>query len=78
MAPVYEDGSDLALLWLWLWPAATALIQCLAWEPPYASGVALKKKKKKKKRGKKEINMQKMFENSPSILILNNRLIINP
>ena len=28
---------------------ATALIGPLAWEPPYASGVALKKKKKKKK-----------------------------
>ena len=26
-------------------PAATAPIRPLAWEPPYASGVALKKKK---------------------------------
>ena len=25
------------------WPAATALIQLLAWELPYATGVALKK-----------------------------------
>ena len=31
------------------WPAAIALIQPLAWEGPYASGVALKRKKKKKK-----------------------------
>ena len=41
-------GSDLALLWLWRWPAAVAPIQLLAWEPPYAVGAALKKKQKKK------------------------------
>ena len=39
-------GSDLVLLWLWLWPAAAAPIGPLAWELPYAMGVALKKKKK--------------------------------
>ena len=38
---------DLALLWLWCKPAAAAPIQPLAWELPYATGVALKKKKKK-------------------------------
>ena len=37
--------SDPALLWLWYRPAATAPILPLAWEPPYASDVALKKKK---------------------------------
>ena len=37
-------GSDLALLWLWCRPAATAPNQPLAWEPPYASSEALKKK----------------------------------
>ena len=26
----------------WLWPAAAALIQPLAWEPPYAASAALK------------------------------------
>ena len=36
----------LELLWLWCRPAATALIQLLAWEPPYAVGVALKRQKK--------------------------------
>ena len=38
---------DLTWLWLWLWhgPAATALIQPLAWAPPYAAGAALKKQK---------------------------------
>ena len=35
--------KDPALLWLWRRPAATALIGPLAWEPPYAAGVALKK-----------------------------------
>ena len=32
-------------LWLWLKPEATALIRPLAWEPPYAAGVALEKTK---------------------------------
>ena len=35
--------SDLTLLWLWCRPAALALINPLAWEPPYASSVALEK-----------------------------------
>ena len=33
-------GSDPALLWLWRRPVATAPIQPLAWEPPYAAGAA--------------------------------------
>ena len=40
--------KDLALLWLWCRPAAAALIQPLAWERPYAAGVAIKREKKKK------------------------------
>ena len=42
--------SDPVLLWLWLWrrPAAIAPVQPLAWEPPYALGVALKGQKGKK------------------------------
>ena len=39
--------SDPKLLWLWCGPAATAPIRSLAWEPPYAMGVALKRQKKK-------------------------------
>jgi len=39
-------GSDLALLWLWCRAAAAAPIRPLAWELPYAAGVALKRKKK--------------------------------
>ena len=39
-------GSDPALLWLWGRPAAVAPLGALAWEPPYAAGVALKSKNK--------------------------------
>ena len=42
-----RHGSDLVLLWLWCRPGATAPIQLLAWEPPYAVGTALKRPKKK-------------------------------
>ena len=38
--------ADLALLWLWFRPVATALIRPLAWEPPYGTGAAQKAKKK--------------------------------
>ena len=48
-------GSDLALVWLWCRPAATALIRSLAWEPPYAAGAAIKKDQKKKKKREKKI-----------------------
>ena len=40
-----RHGSDLALLWLWCRPAAIAPIRPLAWEPPYATGEALKRQK---------------------------------
>ena len=46
-------GSDLALLWLWCRPVATVLLQPLAWESPYASGVAPKRQKTKNKQTKK-------------------------
>ena len=36
------------LAWLWHRPAATALIQPLAWEPLYAASAALKDQKRKK------------------------------
>ena len=48
----HRHGSDPGLLWLWHRLAASALIRPLAWEPPYAVGVALKTKKKKKKKKK--------------------------
>ena len=43
-----RHGLDLMLLWLWCRPEATAPIQPLAWEPPYATGAALKRQKTKK------------------------------
>ena len=45
-----KRSSDPALLWLWCRPAATALTGPLAWEPPHAAGVALKRPKQNKKR----------------------------
>ena len=47
-----EIGSQVAVLWLWCWPATTAPFRPLAWEPPYATGAALKKKRPKKKKQK--------------------------
>ena len=44
-----KRSSDPELLWLWHGPEATVLIQPLAWELPYAMGVAQKKKKKNHK-----------------------------
>ena len=37
--------KDPVLLWLWCRSAAAAPIQPLAWEPPYAAGMALKRQK---------------------------------
>ena len=41
---------DPVLLWLWCSLAAVAPVGPLAWEPPYAAGVALKKKKERKEK----------------------------
>ena len=65
-------GSDLALLWLWRRPVATAPIQPLAWEPPYAAGSALKRPKKKKKtnqpnKQKNPEKRKKLKKNNPFI-----------
>ena len=49
-----RGSSDLALLWLWYRPVATALIPPLAWEPPYTTEVALKMAKETKKRKRKQ------------------------
>ena len=43
----HRCSSDLMLLWLWCRLAAVAPIRPLAWEPPYATGAALRKKEKK-------------------------------
>ena len=49
-----RHGSDPALLWLWRRLAATAPIQPLAWEPPYATGAAQEMAKRQKKKTKKQ------------------------
>ena len=46
----HRRGSDPRLLWLWCRLAAAALIKPLAWEPPYAVGMALKSKREKNER----------------------------
>ena len=43
----HRCSSDPALLWLWCRPGATAPIQSLALEPPYAIATALKRQKKR-------------------------------
>ena len=43
----HRHGSDPVLLWLWCRPAAVAPTGRLAWELPYAAGMALKSKKRK-------------------------------
>ena len=45
-------GTDNMFLWLWHRPALRALIQPLAWKPPYAAGAALKRQRTKKKKEK--------------------------
>jgi len=59
------------LLWLWRRPVATAPIQPLAWEPPYAAGAAqeiatttttTKKDKKTKDKKKKKIGVPAMTQ----------------
>ena len=44
------------LLWLGYRPVATAPIRPLAWEPPYASDVVLKRQTEKKKKERKKEN----------------------
>ena len=45
-----RHGSDPALLWPWYRLAVIAPIGPLAWEPLYATGVALKREKDQKKK----------------------------
>ena len=56
-------AKELALLWLWCRPAATAVIRPLVWEPPYAAGVALKRQntKQKQKQKKERIGIISFF-----------------
>ena len=45
-----QTWSDPTLLWLWCRPVAAAPIRPLAWEPPYAPGVAQEMAKRPKKK----------------------------
>ena len=47
--------KDLALLWLWRRLAAAAMIQPLARELPYATGVAVKRKQTNKQKNETDI-----------------------
>ena len=76
-----RGGLDPALLWLWHRPAATAPIRLLAWEPPYAAGVALEKAKKKKKDKIKMvnfINQSQAREKMLKLLLLRDWSIVPP
>ena len=53
---------DPALLWLWCRAAAAALIRPLTWEPPDATGAALKRQKKKKKKITSTFNFTEMLQ----------------
>ena len=55
-----RHGPDLALLWLWRRPVATAPIRPLAWEPPHAVGVA-------QEMAKRQNNNNKAKKQNPSI-----------
>ena len=59
----HRHGSDPKLLWLWYRLAAVAPFQPLAWELPYATGMALErpKKKEKKKRKKERKRKESLF-----------------
>ena len=46
----HRRRSNLALPWLWRTPVATAPIRPLAWEPPYAVGMAQEMPKRQKKK----------------------------
>ena len=58
-------GWDLVLLWLWCRPAATAPLDLLAWDLPYAVGAAKKSKKKKKQKKKRKKEKPKLLPESP-------------
>ena len=62
-------GLDLALLWLWSRPAATAPIRPLAWEPPYAAGVAQEMAKRHNKTKQNKTKQKPSDQGSPARLV---------
>ena len=67
----HRCGSDLVLLRLWCRPVATAPIWPLAWELPYAEGVALKRQRKKEK----NIIKRKWFFSNGSVITISHSLL---
>ena len=66
-------GSDMALLWLWRRPEATAPVGPLAWEPPYAASVVLKNRGKKKKKKKRVVQIKRKavrYKPFPNFIVL--------
>ena len=59
-----RHGSDPA----WLWPAAAVPIWPLAWELPYATGVAGEKKRKKNGKFKAHKDLLKHFKASQGVI----------
>lgn len=60
-------GSSVAVAVVYR-PAAAALIQPLAWELPYATGVALKRKKKKQKPNNSFYTFNVLFSSFSEVL----------
>ena len=60
---------DLVLLWLWCRPVAPAPNRPLVWEPPCASGAALKRQEKKLKSVKRKMTAGYQISQSLSIFI---------
>ena len=54
-----RHSSDLTFLWLWYRLVAVAPIQLLAWELPYAMGVAIKRKSNKIHKQLIQLNIKK-------------------
>ena len=74
----HRHGSDPTLLWLWLRPVATALTGPQAWEPPYATGVALEKAERQKDKKKKKFQQHRNKINIfylPTFFILNSNVL---
>ena len=63
-------GWDPALLWFWRRLAATAPIQPLSWEPPYATGAAQEIAKRQKQ---KQTNKQKKLSGGSSRKLSENK-----
>ena len=67
----FRRGSDLVLLWLWRRLTATARIQHLSREPPYAVGAAPNRQKRGKKEGTYLNIIKAVYDKPTPNIILN-------